>query len=435
MDADQKKVKEIARLLNSANHLEVEHESRVVAQENLSDTKEREEEYRKEDFLSKLDALDEEHEPKPEKEESIFKEREEEYTKESFLSKIDSLDEEVIEEIEKEYAKKDPLDSVLRRVEKIENSLHQIKAKINDDGEHQEGISSVQIEKIIAEKIDEAIESFKKEMKAEEKKRFPLYSQYKEDFANKNKDTVENPDEFIILGKKEDETDEEEREEEENYEYEDGLINLDSKKEKKKSSILKTLLLVVFSTFLILLVIIVGYWYIAKNNKSSDAIEKISYQPKSESAPKPLSAMISEDMIVKSKPETNTISKTSPAEVSKISLPTAENSKLVEAKTQSMPSYETRTEKSPIEKELLGSFEKKDIAFACRLKAKYPAGDYVYYLKNGSLYTPNPASDTVEIMEQNVIYNYSPDSEFVKVSEGKYLKSKIFTQCSSIQAR
>lgn len=416
MDADKQRVKEIAELLNSADRLEVTQKSKNAEKQEDLDVFEN---------ILKKDIF-------TEKEENAIGKRESEDKKEDFLSKLDSLD-------EKHEAEDDRLGSALKRIEKIENSLHQIKAKINDDKQYQEGISSAQIEKIIAEKINEAIKSIRNDLAAKEEEKFPDYSQYKEELKNERENTVQNSDEFVIL-------DEEEKDEpnymvdqEDEYEYEDGLIN---KKEKKQNSILKTFLSVMLLTFLFVLVIIAGY-YIAKKSESSDAAEKISYQPKHENknTVKPLSEMINENAIAKSKPEAIKVSGpkvASPIDTSKISHPSTGDTKLVELETQRVSDYgmnEAKTEKSPIEKELLGSVEKKDIAFACRLKAKYHAGDYIYYLKNGSLYTPNPASNTVEILEQNVIYNYSPDSEFVKVGEGKYLKSKIFTQCSSIQAR
>ena len=94
---------------------------------------------------------------------------------------------------------------------------------------------------------------------------------------------------------------------------------------------------------------------------------------------------------------------------------------------------DTTKERSPIEDELLQNHTKaKDIAFSCRLKAKYPAGEYIYYIKEDGEYKPNPNEDAIMIEERSVVYNYSPDNIFVKVGAGKYLKAKLFANCSVI---
>ena len=90
-------------------------------------------------------------------------------------------------------------------------------------------------------------------------------------------------------------------------------------------------------------------------------------------------------------------------------------------------------ERSPIENELLQNHRKaEDIAFKCRLNAKYPAGDYIYYNKAGENYIVNPNDDVVAIGEKNILFNYSPESKFIKVEKNKYLKTKLFTNCKAV---
>ena len=97
---------------------------------------------------------------------------------------------------------------------------------------------------------------------------------------------------------------------------------------------------------------------------------------------------------------------------------------------KSVLSMETNSGLDPIEEELYGIDKKDNFHFICRIKSKYPSGEYAYYVKNEmGEYSLNPKKEGIAIEEKNVVINYSPDSKFTKIEKGKYLKSKIFTQC------
>lgn len=346
------------------------------------------------------------------------------------------------EEVQRSVQKIEELDASVRS---LRNALHEMKSEASQP--------SSRVAEMISEqdaRFEEKISKLEEKLEKIEAQRVSEENPPSLDDEFENLDTakeVQNDDEFEPLR-----ADEEEVVDDTKYGTypPDDIADTvdDEQKPKKKGSVLKKILIFVLLG-IVTVAALIAYIKIKQQSTTSSMFSSNMIDPMAAQSAQPMPStqttvasmpnmkntidpLAAKTEKQKAKKRKTTVSASKLTAVSEQARQVAVSSHSSVIPTEIDP-LDDSSEKSPIEDELLQNHKQvKDIAFRCRLKAKYPAGEYIYYNKQGGKYAVNPKEDAVFIGEKNVIYNYSPENKFVKVGNNKYLKTKLFANCKAI---